>query len=141
MLRTLMAALAVTLLSTAAMAGNCTTDTPVNAAIAEKAFNDVANPPTYDFSGTAHLAGTATCPDNTGDLLALSAALSTPVWLEAGERFAVSGGLGFSGDGDTAVGATGVMRFDRNFSGFAGAAVGTENTDNWAGKVGVRAGF
>ena len=133
MLRTTIAALAAMTISTAALAGNCTTNTPLDLTNVGGLLN-----PGNSF------AGTAVCPDakdNTGDLLAIGAAMANPVWLEANERFAVSGGLGFSGDGDTAVGATGVMRFDRNVSGYAGAAVGTENTDLWAGKAGVRVGW
>lgn len=97
-----------------------------------------------DGNGVANVHGTATCPDavdHTGDLLAISAALSTPVWLETGERFAVSGGLGFSGDGDTAFGGTALMRIDGGLSAFAGGAVSTNHSDLWSGKVGVRAGF
>ncbi len=72
--------------------------------------------------------------------LALSAALSMPAWLETHENFRVSGGLGFSEGGETAVGATGVVRIDKNLAGFGGAAVNT-NGDNWAGKAGLSWGF
>ena len=33
------------------------------------------------------------------------------------------------------------MRFDKNWSGFAGGAFSTDNTDLWAGKAGVRLGW
>ena len=69
---------------------------------------------------------------------AVSAALSQPTWLEPHENFAVSGGLGFTGDG-AAIGITGVMRLDRNVSAFAGAAVAPSG--NWAGRVGARVGW
>jgi hypothetical protein len=124
-----------------AHAAECTTDTPVTYDGVGQAATDIYNGGAYD--GTGHFAGTATCPDakdNTSDLMAISAALSTPVWLESGERFSVSGGLGFTED-STAVGATGLMRFDKTFSGFAGGAVSTDDTDMWAGKAGIRAGW
>jgi hypothetical protein len=72
--------------------------------------------------------------------LALSAALSLPVWLEAHENVAISGGFGFSDGGEVAFGATGVVRLDRGVSGFAGGAVSTDG-GYWAGKAGVRVGW
>jgi hypothetical protein len=100
--------------------------------------------------------GTAVCPDpvdgkdgknglNGSDAdiskaMAVSAALSVPVWLESGERFAVSGGLGFTED-ETAVGATGIVRLDKNWSAFAGGAMSTEDSKAWAGRAGARVGF
>lgn len=71
--------------------------------------------------------------------LAVSAALSTPVWLGDSEKFAVSGGFGFSDD-ETAFGATGVMRFDKNWSGFAGGASSTDG-DLWSARAGLRFGW
>jgi hypothetical protein len=76
--------------------------------------------------------------DDAADLLALNAALSLPAWLETGERFAVSGGVGFA-DGASAFGATGILRLQGSVSGFAGVAFG--ESGEWAGKAGVRAGF
>jgi hypothetical protein len=69
---------------------------------------------------------------------AVAAALSQPTWLEPHENFAISGGLGFTGDG-AAIGFTGVMRLDRNVSGFAGVAIAPSG--NWAGRVGARVGW
>ena len=94
--------------------------------------------------GVADLHGSAACPAyptfDPSETLALAAALSNPIWLETGEHFALSGGLGFA-DGATAIGATGLMRFDKHWSGFAGGAVSTDDTSNWAGKAGVRVGW
>lgn len=157
-MRTLIAMIVLAGLASAAHAGNCTTNTPVNlfgqnggngllSNGGVPAFDDtgavgqIANG--GDGMGTANLHGTASCPveDNSGELLAISAALSTPIWLEHGENFAISGGLGFSGDGDTALGATGIVRIDKGISGFAGGAFSTDNSDQWAGKAGMRVGF
>ena len=74
-----------------------------------------------------------------GDLEALSAAMSMPAWLETDENYSISGGVGFSEGGSTAFGATGVVRIDKNISGFVGFAVTDQGT--WAGKVGARVGF
>jgi hypothetical protein len=157
-MRTLLSLIALMALAGVAHAGNCTTNTPVNlfgqnggngllSNGGVPAFDDtgavgqIANG--GDGMGTANLHGTASCPDakdNTSDLMAISAALSTPVWLEHGENFAISGGLGFTDDA-TAVGATGLMRFDKNWSGFAGGAVSTDDKEMWAGKAGVRLGW
>ena len=104
-----------------------------------------------DLNGTANLSGTADCSaqfsalnkalrEAQHDTAALAAALSTPVWLEAGEQFAISGGLGFS-DGATALGATGLLRLDKNWSAFAGGAFSTDNSSFWSGKVGARVGW
>ena len=70
--------------------------------------------------------------------MAIGAALSLPVWLEKQENFAISGGVGFSDDGTTALGMTGIMCLEKNVSGFAGIATDGEN---WAGKAGVRVGW
>jgi hypothetical protein len=70
--------------------------------------------------------------------LALNAALSMPVWLGDTENFAISGGAGFS-ESNTAFGATGVMRLDKNWSAFVGGAVGDSGA--WAGKAGARVGW
>jgi hypothetical protein len=144
----------------------CTTDTPLSlwgqggsngligsdgtTTLSQSSFDgsvvgQIANPAAgYDGSGTAHLHGSADCSsaieDAQMDVAALAAALSTPIWLEPGENFAISGGLGFS-DGATALGATALLRFNKNWSGFAGGAVSTDDTDLFAGKVGIRAGF
>lgn len=76
---------------------------------------------------------------DTGDLEALSAAMSMPAWLETDENYSISGGVGFSEGGSTAFGATGVVRIDKNISGFVGFAVTDQGT--LAGKVGARIGF
>ena len=73
------------------------------------------------------------------DTLALSAALSPPVWLGDKETVRVSVGTGFN-EGAAAVGAAGVVRIDGALAGFAGAAVSTE-TGAWAGKAGLSWGF
>ncbi len=147
-------AVAVLFAASAAHAA-CTTDTPLSVWGQNGSNGLVAStgtPMTYDagsvvgqitndltdLDGTAHLYGSAEC--DTGDLAALAGALSTPVWLEPGENFAISGGLGF-GDDATAVGATGVLRLGKNLSGFAGGAFSTDNSDVWAGKVGLRVGW
>lgn len=75
-----------------------------------------------------------------GNALAISAALSVPVWLGDSEKVRISGGLGFSDGGDTAIGVTGIVRLDKNLAGFAGAALDT-NGGNFAGKVGVSYGW
>jgi len=157
-MRTLIATLALVVLAGAAHAGNCTTNTALSAwgqngtngvlsnTGAEGAvdYTGVAGQiitPNNDGNGVANLHGTAVCEDNSGELLAVAAALSTPVWLEEGERFAISGGLGFSADGDTALGATAIVRIDKGLSAYAGGAFSTDDTDNAAGKLGLRAGF
>lgn len=76
---------------------------------------------------------------DTGDLEALGAAMSMPAWLETDENYSISGGVGFSEGGSTALGATGVVRIDKNIAGFVGFAVTDQGT--WAGKVGARIGF
>lgn len=108
-------------------------------------------------SGVAHLNGTATCPDYPDssaavqalasavddalhDSQAVSAALATPIWLEQGENFAVSGGVGFT-DGSAAFGMTGVMRLGHNVAGYAGGAISANDTNYWAGKAGLRLGW
>ena len=55
--------------------------------------------------------------------LALNAALALPAWLEKGENFSLSGGIGFSGGGETAIGVTGIVRIDGTVSGFVGGAI------------------
>jgi hypothetical protein len=77
---------------------------------------------------------------NEDEALALSAALSMPAWLETHEKVRISGGVGFAEGGETAIGATGVMRLDRNWAGFAGGAIGS-NGRNWGGKAGVSVGW
>lgn len=72
--------------------------------------------------------------------LALSSALSMPVWLGDTETVRISGGVGFANGGEAAIGATGVVRIDRNMSVFVGGAVDTEG-DNYAGKVGLSVGW
>lgn len=71
---------------------------------------------------------------------ALAAALSQPVWLEAGENGAISGGFGFN-ENDAAFGVTGVMRIGKNLAGYAGGAVDVDGADDWVGKAGLRAGW
>jgi hypothetical protein len=158
---------AAMMLSASALSANaaCTTDTPLSlwgqggsngllsttgappanlGDFSGSVAGQIANPPAFDGNGVAHLKGSADCgraiEDAQMDVAALAAALSTPVWLEPGENFAISGGLGFS-DGSTAVGATGIVRFGSNLSGFVGGAFNTDDADLWAGKVGLRAGF
>lgn len=78
--------------------------------------------------------------DDLDESMAVGAAMSMPVWLEPSENFAVSGGLGFSEGGATAIGATGVARIDKSISAFVGGAVST-NGQHWVGKAGVRIGW
>jgi hypothetical protein len=129
----LVAAIGIGWLFTAkAHAGSCTTSTPVDGTNVMDAFT-----PGNSF------AGTASCPDGKNtqdDALAVSAALSSPVWLETGERASVSGGLGFTED-STAIGLNGIYRIDKGLSGFAGGAMSTSETDVWAGKAGLRLGW
>ena len=73
------------------------------------------------------------------DTLALSAALSPPVWLGDKETVRVSVGTGFN-EGAAAVGAAGVVRIDGGLAGFVGGAVSTE-TGAWAGKAGISVGW
>ncbi len=72
--------------------------------------------------------------------LALNSALSLPVWLETNENFSLSGGLGFSEGGETALGVTGIVRIEKSVSGFVGGAWSTDG-GAWAGKAGVRVGW
>jgi hypothetical protein len=72
------------------------------------------------------------------EALALGSALSMPTWLQQNENFAISGGVGFS-ESNTAFGATGVVRFDKNWSGFVGGAVSEGGA--WTGKAGARVGW
>jgi hypothetical protein len=74
------------------------------------------------------------------EAMALNAALSLPAWLEKDENFSVTGGVGFSGGGETAIGVTGIVRIEGSVSGFVGGAV-SSGGDNWAGKAGVRIGW
>ena len=74
------------------------------------------------------------------EALALGAALSMPVWLQQNETGRISGGLGFGEGGETAVGATGVVRIDKNWAAFGGGAVSTQG-GAWAGKAGVSYGW
>ncbi len=146
MIRT--AAFAALMLGIAPLAANaqttCTTSTPVDLPIVQAAIDSISNGGAND--GTYNAIGTAECPTtqlpqfDASDALALSAALSTPVWLGDKENFAISGGLGFT-DGAAALGATGVVRINQSLSAFAGAAVSTDNSDVWAGKIGGRIGW
>jgi hypothetical protein len=70
----------------------------------------------------------------------MNAALSLPAWLERGENFSLTGGVGFSGGGETAIGITGIVRIDGSVSGFVGAAVSSDG-QTWAGKAGMRVGW
>ena len=74
------------------------------------------------------------------EALALGAALSMPVWLQQNETGRISGGLGFSEGGETAVGATGVVRINKSWAAFGGGAVSTQG-GAWAGKAGVSFGW
>lgn len=140
-------AAAMMLSASAFQASACTVTSPMDAQVITDLGTAIGGGGSYDLKGTAD------CPDakdgkdglngrdfDASEALAVSAALSTPVWLGDSENFAVSGGLGFSDDA-TAVGANGVMRFSKNLSGFAGGAFSTDDSDLWAGKVGLRAGF
>jgi hypothetical protein len=131
----LVAAIGIGWLFTAkAHAGSCTTNTHVSQ---DQAFEAAFGP------DGANIPGTAACPESKNtqdDALAVSAALSSPVWLETGERASVSGGLGFTED-STAVGLNGIYRIDKGLSGFAGGAMSTSETDVWAGKAGLRLGW
>jgi hypothetical protein len=77
---------------------------------------------------------------NMDESLALNAALSLPAWLQQNENFSVSGGLGFSDGGETALGLTGIMRLDQSWAAFGGVAVSTDG-GAWAGKAGARVGW
>ncbi len=72
---------------------------------------------------------------NEDDAVALSAALSPPVWLGDKENVRVSGGVGFD-DSAAAVGASGIVRIDGALAGFVGGAVSTD-TGEKAGKAGM----
>jgi hypothetical protein len=74
-----------------------------------------------------------------GKSLAISAALSIPAWLGDSETVRISGGLGFSDGGDTALGATAIVRIDKNLAGFVGGAVGMNG--GAAGKAGISYGW
>lgn len=71
--------------------------------------------------------------------LAITAALGMPAWLESGENFSLTGGIGFA-NGESALGVNGIMRIQGGVSGFAGGAV-SDGGGNWAGKAGVRIGW
>ncbi|MEQ1652210.1 MAG: hypothetical protein ABL897_06970 [Hyphomicrobium sp.] len=90
--------------------------------------------------GPAGANGAAGQDFDADETLALNAAISLPSWLENHESYSLSGGLGFSEGGETAVGVTGIMRLQGSTAGFAGGAVSTEG-GTWAGKVGVRVGW
>jgi hypothetical protein len=60
--------------------------------------------------------------------------------LQQNENFSITGGVGFSDGGETAIGVTGIMRLDKNWAGFVGGAVSTDGGE-WAGKAGVRVGW
>ena len=162
-MRTIAYILALTTIAyipTAAMAA-CAVDTPVSLFGADGKGNgiisndgvtfdgsladQVYNGGTYD--GVARLNGSADCSAAFKELekeidqgTALAAAMSAPVWLGEGETFRISGGVGFT-DGEAAVGATGLYKLNRNWAGFAGGAFSANDTSNWAGKVGISAGF
>ena len=73
---------------------------------------------------------------------ALAAALSTPIWLENRENYAISGGVGFASDGinAAALGFTGTMRLGTHAAGFGSVAY--EPTQRlWGGRVGARLGW
>lgn len=72
--------------------------------------------------------------------LAMSSALSMPVWLGDSETVRVSGGVGFSDGGETAIGATAVVRMSKNVSGFVGGAFSSDGKDA-AGKAGISVGW
>lgn len=74
------------------------------------------------------------------EALALSSALSLPAWLESNENYALTGGVGFSDGGETALGVTGIVRIEGSVSGFVGGAISSDG-NNWAGKAGVRVGW
>ncbi|WP_414461754.1 hypothetical protein [Hyphomicrobium sp. DY-1] len=73
------------------------------------------------------------------DALALSAALSPPVWLGDNEKVRISIGTGFTGSA-AAVGATGVVRINSALAGFVGGAVSAESGDA-VGKAGISIGW
>jgi hypothetical protein len=75
---------------------------------------------------------------NPGKLDAFTAAISQPAWLEKGENYSVSGGLGF-GENATAFGLTGIMRIAPNAAAYGGFAVGPSRLIG--GKVGARFGW
>ena len=90
-------------------------------------------------NGTNGLNGRDGRDFDSADALAMSAALSPPVWLGDTERVRISTGVGFT-DSAAAVGATGVVRIDGALAGFAGGAVSTE-TGAWAAKAGLSYGW
>lgn len=135
-------ALAAALILSASPAfADCTTSSPVTPAIVEAALAEYAQ---NGEDAVYNLQGSAKCPayqaPDFSEHFALSAALAMPVWLGDSEKFAISGGVGFSDDA-AAIGATGVFRINQNLAAFAGGAVSTENSDVWAGRVGLRAGW
>lgn len=73
------------------------------------------------------------------DATALAAALSTPIWLQQNENFALSLGVGFGG-GSEAVGLAGVARLDKSWA-LHGAIAVDNDGGNTAGRVGVRVGW
>jgi hypothetical protein len=130
-----------------AKADECSTNSPVNLAIATEGYDTVVNGGALD--GTYNLKGTADCSDYGAAIgqaneridktQAMAAALSSPVWLNPDENFSVSGGVGFT-DSEAALGATGLVRINRTFSAFGGGAFSVDG-DEIAGKVGFRAGW
>lgn len=74
-----------------------------------------------------------------GNIIALNTALAQPAWLEPYERYALTGGFGFSEGGSTAFGLTGIMRLRGSVSGYAGFAIGQNGL--WGGRVGGRIGW
>lgn len=115
----------------------CSVSSPINAGIAIDAVTEIHNGGSWD--GTYDLQGTAVCEQTADQALAVAAALSAPAWLGDKENFSLSGGLGFS-DGETAIGATGLLRFNQTLSGYLGGATSTDG-DAWAGKAGLRIGW
>ena len=63
-----------------------------------------------------------------------------PTWLGDNETVRLSGGVGFSDGGQTAIGATGVVRIDKSVAGFVGGAVSSDD-GKWAAKAGVSVGW
>lgn len=142
-MKTIFTALFALFLTSSVSFAACGVSSPVNVPVVGDALTEIHNG--GDWEGTYNLQGSADCSKEINDAaeqardeaLALSSAMSAPVWLGEGENFRISGGIGFT-DGETAVGATALARINRNVAAYGGAAV---NSDAWAGKAGLSIGW
>ena len=71
--------------------------------------------------------------------VAVSIAMSSPIWLQQGEKFAVSGSWG-QFEGRHALGLTGVAKLDTNLDFHAGVGIG-EGGKSFGSRVGFRYGW